>query len=92
MVRKRRLSDNLIRLVIFLIIFLVFIVINPRVLNPANLVSICNNMVYTGILALGLMPLLVIGVLDLGIAAYAVVGAYGMLVLCMSTGWAQTCG
>lgn len=83
MVRKRRLSDNLIRLVIFLIIFLVFIIINPRVLNPANLVSICNNMVYTGILALGLMPLLVIGVLDLGIAAYAVVGAYGMLVLCM---------
>lgn len=81
--RKFRLSDNLIRFLIFVVIFLIFVVINPRVLQPANMVSICNNMVYTGILALGLMPLLVIGVLDLGIAAYAVVGAYGMLSLCM---------
>lgn len=78
-----RLSDTHIRLLIFVVIFLAFVIINPKVLNAANIVSICNNMVYTGILALGLMPLLVIGVLDLGIAAYAVVGAYGMLTFCM---------
>ena len=69
---------------IFMVIFAVFVIINPRVLQPANLISICNNMVYTGILALGLMPLLVIGVLDLGIAAYGVFGAYGVLSFCMA--------
>ena len=81
--KRFKLTDIQIRLLIFAIIFILFVIINPRVLNAANLVSICNNMVYTGILALGLMPLLVIGVLDLGIAAYAVVGAYGTLSLCM---------
>lgn len=81
--KRIKLSDTQIRVIIFLVILAVFVIINPRVINAANIVSILNNMVYTGILALGLMPLLVIGVLDLGIAAYAVVGAYGMLSLCM---------
>lgn len=81
--KKIKLSDNMIRLLVFLVIFVVFVAINPSVLQMANLISICNNMVYTGILALGLLPLLVIGVLDLGITSYAIVGAYGMLTLCM---------
>ena len=74
--KRIKLSDTQIRVIIFLFILAVFVIINPKVINAANIVSILNNMVYTGILALGLMPLLVIGVLDLGIAAYAVVGAY----------------
>ena len=85
MTRAKRfgMSDDQLRLVIFLVIFAVFAIVNPNVLKVANLVSLFNNMVYTGIMALGLMMLLVMGTLDLGIAAYAVFGAYGTLSFCM---------
>lgn len=81
--KKLRLSDDSLRLIIFLTIFAIFAIINPAVLRLANLVSLCNNMVYTGILALGLMMLIVLGTLDLGISAYAVFGAYATLWFCM---------
>ena len=82
--KRFRLSDDLLRLIIFIVIFAVFAVLNPNVVGIANLVSLFNNMVYTGILALGLMMLLVLGTLDLGISAYAVFGAYGTLSFCMT--------
>ena len=81
--KKFKLSDDMLRLVIFLIILAIFAIINPRIVSIANIVSLFNNMVFTGIMALGLMMLLVIGTLDLAISAYAVFGAYGMLSFCM---------
>ncbi len=81
--KKFRLTDNIIRLIVFIVILAVFVIINPKVVSFANIISLCNNMVYNGLLAMALMMLFVMGVLDLAITAYGIFGAFSTILICM---------
>ena len=81
--KKKRLTEDMIRILVFLAVFVVFVIANPVVIGWANLVSLLNNMVYNGILALGLMLVILTGNLDLSICAYSVVGGYATIQLFM---------
>lgn len=80
---KLKLPDNIVRLLIFIIIFAFFVIINPVVASAANLASLLNNSVYIAIYALAMLPILVMGILDLAITSYGIFAAYATLIFCM---------
>ncbi|HHU48776.1 MAG TPA: ABC transporter permease [Clostridiales bacterium] len=81
--KRFKLTDNTIRLIVFIVILAVFVIINPDVVSFANIISFCNNMVYNGLLAMALMMLFVMGILDLAVTGYGIFGAYATIVICM---------
>jgi simple sugar transport system permease protein len=81
--KKIKNPDVAVRFLILLVVFAIFAFLQPRVRSAANIASIMNNMVFNGILALGMMITLVVGVLDLAITSYGIMGAYGVTVFCM---------
>lgn len=57
------------------LIWLFFAVQNPAYLSPRNISNLCLQSVVTGMLALGLVPVLLIGQIDMSIAAMSAVAA-----------------
>jgi D-xylose transport system permease protein len=57
------------------LIWAFFAVQNPVYLSPRNLSNLCLQSVVTGMLALGLVPVLLIGQIDMSVAAMSAVAA-----------------
>jgi D-xylose transport system permease protein len=57
------------------LIWAFFAVQNPAYLSPRNLSNLCLQSVVTGMLALGLVPVLLIGQIDMSVAAMSAVAA-----------------
>jgi D-xylose transport system permease protein len=57
------------------LIWIFFALQNPAYLSPRNLSNLCLQSVVTGMLALGLVPVLLIGQIDMSVAAMSAVAA-----------------
>lgn len=70
-----------------LLIALLFQVANPRFLSPENLFNLSLQIASTGVIALGIVFVLLIGEIDLSAGAVSGVTAAGMVVLNIRYGW-----
>lgn len=63
--KKIKLSNNLIILIVFISLFILFSLINRQFISYYNIRSMFNNIVVAGIIALGLTPLMISGGIDI---------------------------
>lgn len=82
--RRAKISDTMIRFIVFLFVFLIMAIINPTVASIANIATLFNNMIFDALIALALTILMVMNVLDLAVTAYGVVSAFCVLKFCMA--------
>lgn len=80
--RSLNISDSMIRIAVFLLVFLIMAIINPIIATPANIVNLLNNMIFVALLALALTILMVMNILDLAVTAYGVVSAFLVVKTC----------
>lgn len=71
-----RLNDVGIRVLLFIIIFVVFTLIQPNVLTATNVVSMINDSIFNGIAALGMMVIMVTGNFDLSSMSIAMLASF----------------
>jgi len=66
---KIKISDTLILFIVFIILFTVFAFANKQFISYSNISSLLKNLVITGILAIGLTPLMIAGGIDISIGS-----------------------
>lgn len=74
--RKFKLGDNGVRVLSFFVILIVFALINPQVVSLVNILSIFTNQAFIGVLAMGLMVVMITGNLDLSMVSIGLTSAY----------------
>lgn len=84
--KKFTVSDNLVRLIAFVLILGVFAIINPTVLSLVNICSILNNAAFIGTMTMGLMIVMITGNLDLSLVSIGLISAHSTIMLYMGLG------
>jgi simple sugar transport system permease protein len=85
--RNWKLGDNGVRVVAFFVILSIFALINPTVLSLINLFSIVNNACFIGVMAMGLMIVMITGNLDLSLVSIGMTSAFATIMLYRAWGW-----
>lgn len=85
--RKIKLGDNGVRALAFFALFIVFGLINPTVWSAVNIAALLNNSAFIGIMALGLMAVMITGNLDLSLVSIGLTSAYTTIMLYQALGW-----
>ena len=86
--KRFRLKEVHIKFLLFVVILVVFALIQPKVFTAINLFSMLNDAVFTGIVALGMMVIMVTGNLDLSSTSIGMMSGYMMLRLFQMLGYA----
>jgi simple sugar transport system permease protein len=75
--RKIRNTDLMIRGIVLIAILIIFSIINPSILSGMNIISLLNNSIFIGCMAMAMLIIAVTGELDLSLMAIAFCGGYG---------------
>ena len=87
--RKRfHLGEVHVKFLLLVVILVTFGIIQPKVFTPINIFSMLNDTVFTGIVALGMMVIMVTGNLDLSSTSIGMMSGYMMLRLFQMLGYA----
>ena len=86
--RKRfHLGEVHVKFLLLVVILVTFGIIQPKVFTPINIFSMLNDTVFTGIVALGMMVIMVTGNLDLSSTSIGMMSGYMMLRLFQALGY-----
>lgn len=84
--KKIRITDVGLRGIVLVAMIIIFGLVNPTILSLTNVISVLNNSIFIGCMAMAMLVIAVTGQLDLSITAIAFCGGYGTTLIFRALG------